>query len=231
MSEVISNDQLSKDFFLLKVAQQNNAKMGQFHMLRAWDAYPLLSRPISVFDSDGRTLSFLCKTVGEGTTLLSRLEPGDALTVGKTLGNSFPHASGRIALVGGGVGIAPLYLAAKTLDTHIGNVVDIYLGFSDTPVLVDEYRALCMNLSVDVGGYVTDLVAPSDYDCIFTCGPDIMMRKLYDKCKESGTKLYVSLENKMACGIGLCLACSCATIDGRKKVCTDGPVFAAEEVF
>lgn len=231
MPEVISNDRLSKDFFLLKVAQKNNARMGQFHMLRAWDAYPLLSRPLSVFDSNGDTLSFLYKVIGEGTELLSRLEPGDAATIGRTLGNAFPSVAGKIALVGGGTGIAPLFLAAKTLRAARGNEIHTYLGFTDEAILSAEYRSVCDRLSVDIGGRVTDLVDPSGYDCVLSCGPEVMMRTLHTMCKASGTKLYVSLESKMACGIGVCLACGCATAGGRKKICVDGPIFPAEEVF
>ena len=231
MAKVTANRRLSRDFFQLRVAEPNDARMGQFCMLRAWGMYPLLSRPISIYDRDDESLTFLFKVVGEGTRLLSELRVGDEVETGRVLGNTFPFVSGRVALVGGGVGIAPLYLTAKTLKAQGGATVDIYLGFSDEPLLTDEYARLSDDLIVDVGGFITDKIDPAAYDCVLTCGPEVMMKVLYEKCKKTDTKLYVSLENKMACGIGVCLGCACGTTQGRKKVCTDGPVFAAEEVF
>lgn len=232
MSRVISNRRLSQDFYMLRVAQPNEAKMGQFCMLRAWDRYPLLSRPVSVFDADPESLSFLYKVIGEGTALLSQCREGDSVETGRVLGNTFPIVSGRVAMVGGGVGIAPLYLAAKTLKANDpGTTIDLFLGFSGEALLAEEFGAVSDRLTVQVGGFVTDAIDPKGYDCILTCGPEIMMRVLYDKCRPSGTKLYASLESRMACGFGICLACSCGTAKGRRKICTDGPVFPAEEVF
>ncbi len=170
---VLSNTMLSKDLYLIRVKNENTAKMGQFYMLRAWGTYPLLSRPISVFDSDGQTVSFLYRTVGEGTQMLAALRNDDKLTLAGPYGNPFPTVGGRVALVGGGVGIAPLYLAAKTP----------------------------------------------------------MMKALYRRCEGSSALLYVSLESRMACGIGACLGCSCPTVDGNRRICKDGPVFLAREVF
>ena len=234
MAQVISNRRLSQDFYLMRLAQPNDARMGQFCMLRAWERYPLLSRPISVFDSDSKTLSFLYKTVGEGTKLLAECREGDEVKTGRVLGNTFPLVSGKIALVGGGVGIAPLYLAAKTLKTNNpATTVHLYLGFSDKPLLTEQYGAVSDRTIVKVGGFITDAVDPEHYDVILTCGPEAMMRALYGKCRPSGTRLYASLESRMACGFGVCLACSCGTAEGqaRKRICTDGPVFLAEEVF
>lgn len=217
---------------MMKVAEPNEARMGQFYMLRSWDMYPLLSRPISVFDADSESLTFLYKTVGVGSDLLARGRAGGEIATGSALGNTFPLVEGRVALVGGGVGIAPLYLAAKTLKAHNpATVVDTYLGFSDEALLTEAYGAVSDRVTVDVGGYITDEVEPGNYDYIFTCGPDAMMRVLADKCRASGTKLYASLEKRMACGFGVCIGCSCGTTEGRKKICTDGPVFLATEVF
>ena len=232
MPQVLSNRRISRDFYLMRVAQPNDARMGQFCMLRAWGRYPLLSRPVSVFDADAETLSFLYRAVGEGTDLLSRCREGDAVETGRVLGNTFPLVSGRVALVGGGAGLAPLYLAARTLGAHgPATAVDLFLGFSDEVLLAEEYRAVGDRTTVKVGGFITDEIEPGDYDCVLACGPEVMMRTLYGKCRASGTKLYVSLEKRMACGFGACLACSCGTTRGRRKVCTDGPVFPAEEVF
>lgn len=234
MSKVITNQQLSKDFYMIRVEQENNAAMGQFYMLRAWEKYPVLSRPISVFDADSSTVSFLYKVVGEGTEIFAGLQPGDDITLQGPYGSTFPQVEGKIAMVGGGVGIAPLYLTSKTLKKqNPSSTVDIFLGFSDKALLLDEYQAVCDHLEVDVGGFVTDKITPENYDVILTCGPTIMMKVLFDKCEKAGVadRLYVSLENRMACGIGACLVCSCKTASGNKKVCKDGPVFPAKEVF
>ena len=93
------------------------------------------------------------------------------------------------------------------------------------------YKAICDELTVNIGGYITDAINPADYDYIMTCGPHIMMQVLADKVKGTAAQLYVSMENRMGCGVGACLVCSCKTTGGNKKVCKDGPVFKAEEVF
>jgi dihydroorotate dehydrogenase electron transfer subunit len=205
-------------------------------MLRAWDSIPVLSRPLSVFDFLDDRVSFLYKTVGWGTAIFSRLKPGDHLTIQGPLGNGFPTdlGSGKIAMVGGGAGIAPLYLGAKQYRKVRGSgTVDLYLGFSDTAFLTEEYRECADHVTVNIGGRITDEIDVSGYDAIFTCGPEIMMRVLREKCKAAGRedKLFVSLESRMACGVGACYGCSRKTIAGNKKVCKDGPVFPAAEVF
>lgn len=236
MGKIRSNEKVDQDFYLMTVEQENKARMGQFYMLRAWDTYPVLSRPISVFDADGQTVSFLYKVIGKGTKMLSELEAGEEITLDGPHGNGFPELAGKkkIALVGGGVGIAPLFLAAKTYKAADLEVqVDIYLGFSGEPILIDEYREVADNVTVNVGGFVTDDIDPCAYDAICTCGPGIMMKVLYEKCQKVGATapLYVSMENRMACGIGACLVCTCKTSGGNKKVCKDGPVFLGSEVF
>lgn len=240
MSKVISNERIDKDFFLMKVELEGKkgadkeTKIGQFYMLRGWDTYPTLSRPISVYDSDETSVSFLVKIVGEGTEILSEMKAGDDIEITGPLGVGFPEdISGKIALVGGGVGIAPLYKSAKEYKKNSNNTVDVYLGFSGEPILEKEYKEVCDNLVVNVGGFITDDIDTTKYDYILTCGPEIMMKVLYKKCKEEKTddRLYVSMENRMACGFGACLVCTCKTNHGNKKVCKDGPVFLANEVW
>lgn len=236
MGKVKSNEALGDGFYLMCVEEKNNARMGQFYMLRAWETYPVLGRPISVYDADPEGVSFLYKVVGKGTELFSRLKAGDEITLDGAHGNGFPDLAGkkRVALVGGGVGIAPLYLAAKTYKKADPEcTVDIYLGFSGKTVLTEEFEAVCDKLTVNVGGFVTDDIDPAAYDAIVTCGPTVMMKVLYNKCVKCGASapLYVSMENRMACGIGACLVCSCRTAGGNRKVCKDGPVFLGSEVF
>ena len=162
--------------------------------------------------------------------MLAQLKPDDEVDVQGPYGNGFPTVTGKVALVGGGIGVAPLYYTAKVLKAQ-GCTVDLYLGFTEEAMLEEAYRAVCDRLVVNVGGYVTDEINPAEYDVIMTCGPQIMMKVLADKVKGTAAQLYVSMENRMGCGVGACLVCSCKTNGGNKKVCKDGPVFKAEEVF
>lgn len=233
MSKVLENRQLNEDFWLLRAACKDQPVPGQFYMLRSWQEYPFLSRPISVFDADEETVSFLYKVVGKGTALFTKLRPGDEIELGRPLGNGYAPVHGRVAMVGGGVGIAPLYLASKEALKNPDTTVDLYLGFSGTPVLEEEYKKVCSHLHVKVGGFITDDIEPKDYDVILTCGPAIMMKVLYRKCKAQGKEdaLDISMEARMGCGIGACLGCSIETSAGMKRVCKDGPVFKGSEVF
>lgn len=230
IAKVLSNERLSPSFSLLEVESDERARMGQFFMLRSWGDHPLLSRPISVHDARGGVLKFLYREVGAGTRLLGSLERGDEFEIGSARGRGYPDLCGRIALVGGGTGIAPLLFAAATLKEGADSV-DCYLGFSDEPILIDRYEAECSSVSVDVGGYITDKLDASRYDAVIACGPEPMMRAAWTKCKQTGTRLIISLERKMACGFGVCLGCSVMTTSGRKRVCVDGPVFEASEIF
>lgn len=231
MSIVVFNKKLSSNFYLIKVDKTLDAKMGQFAMIRAWGKYPLLSRPLSIYDADSEGVTFLYKVIGEGTSIFSRLKNGDEINVEGPYGISFPILKGRILLVGGGVGIAPLYLAAKNIkENSKSSTVDVLLGFTDEPVLLDEFTKVADDVRSKIGGFITDLVNDELYDYIYACGPTIMMETLYTKIR-SKEKLYVSLESRMACGIGVCLACTCRTSNGNKKLCYDGPVFLGKEVF
>jgi dihydroorotate dehydrogenase electron transfer subunit len=229
---VISQRKIGEDFFLLEIEASCTARMGQFCMLRGWGEEPLLSRPLSVFDSTGKSLSFLYRCAGRGTRLLSSLEAGDGVQVLGPLGRGFGAAEGRIALVGGGAGIAPLFLAAKQL-RRPGNFVAAFLGFRGEPVLQAEFAAHTDRLRCKSGGFVTDDVEPGDYSRILACGPEAMLRSLWEKClsQNAAERLEVSLEGRMACGIGACFACTRKTSAGNRKVCKDGPVFPAMEVF
>lgn len=234
MAEILQNERVNEDFYFMKVKEKNQAAMGQFYMLRAWNEYPVLSRPISVFDADPETVSFLYKVVGKGTEIFAELKAGDEITLDGPHGNGFPEVKGKVALVGGGVGIAPLYLTAKTLKKlDPDTTVDIYLGFSGEPILTDRYEQMADKVTVNVGGFVTDDIDPCQYDYIMTCGPEIMMKVLYKKCKDmkAAAPVYVSMENRMACGIGACLVCTCKTSNGNRRACKDGPVMLGNEVF
>lgn len=236
---VLSNRALGDNFYLLETACPSGEppRAGQFYMLRAWGTYPVLSRPLSVFDAPENRLVFLYKLLGEGTRLFSRLREGDPLTLQGPLGHGFPELGGNVALVGGGGGMAPLYLGAKQLKAagagRGGCRVELFLGFSGIPFLTGEFEAAADRLTVKTGGFITDEVDPGRYDHILACGPEAMMEALFAKCEAAGAgdRLHVSLESRMACGTGACFVCSRKTRGGNKKVCKDGPVFPAREVF
>lgn len=261
MGAILKNQRISDSLYLMEVADfrepisdplhsaqpthQSTPIPGQFYMLRGWDEVPVLSRPISVFDADRGSVSFLYDKVGKGTAILSQMKRGDFIEIQGPLGNGFPltqssdklsQAPSKLALVGGGVGIAPLFFAAKEYGKLYGkDKVSLFLGFREEAVLEERYKALVNdeNFHINIGGFVTDEISPGQFDAIWTCGPLPMMKALYEKCKKTGVadRLYVSMENRMACGIGTCLVCTCATASGNKKVCKDGPVFPAVEVF
>jgi dihydroorotate dehydrogenase electron transfer subunit len=232
MAEVLSNENIAADFWLLTTTERRKPLMGQFYMLRAWDTEPLLSRPISVFDADKAEVSFLYRVAGRGTAILSTRKAGDSLTLLGPLGKGFSEVTGRTALVGGGAGIAPLHFAAKEI-RRSGKAasLDIFLGFSGAPVLEKNYDPLCDTLTVKSGGFITDAVKPENYDCILACGPEPMLKVLAEKCRSLPVRLELSLESRMACVVGACLVCSCETAWGNKKVCKDGPVFDARERY
>ncbi len=227
MYTILVNKHLSEDMYLMKVQGKFEGKMGQFYMLRAWDMYPLLSRPISICDIDEEGITFLYKVFGEGTKILSKLNQGDEIKLEGPYGNGFEKVEGKVALVGGGIGVAPLHLVAKNIDN-----CDAYLGFRNQPVMEDEFKQVCNEVNIATGNkFVTDMIDVEEYDYILACGPTPMMEKIVDMAKGTNTKVIVSLENHMACGVGACLVCTCKTEFGNKKTCKDGPVFKGEDVI
>ena len=227
MYKVLENRYVGEDMYLMRVEGNFKGEMGQFYMLRAWDTYPLLSRPISIHDIDDNSISFLYKVFGEGTQILSKLRDGDTIKLEGPYGNGYTKVEGKVALVGGGIGVAPLYLVAKNLEK-----CDAYLGFRNEGILIDKYKELCNEVHVVTGNtFVTDILDVEKYDYILTCGPTPMMEKLVNMTQGTNTKIMVSLENHMACGVGACLVCTCKTQFGNKKTCKDGPVFWGEDVI
>lgn len=232
MAIILENIELQPG--IMKMTLAYNEKMvvpGQFFMLRAWDKDPLLSRPISVYDFEPGKLSFLYQVVGKGTTLLKSLTKGDTVNVQGPYGNGFPEFNTDLVIVGGGIGVAPLYYLAKDFkQKNPDRTCRAYLGFREQPYSLDAFKAVCDDVVTNVGGIITDDVKVVDSETIVTCGPEIMM-KAVSKLISPDNKVYVSLEAHMACGIGACLGCTCQTKTGNKKVCKDGPVFLREEVF
>lgn len=228
---VLANHRLEQGVSLIQISGSYAASPGQFYMLRSWERNPLLSRPLSVFDLDEEKISFVYALRGQGTTKLSRLRPGERVSLTGPLGNGWEVPSGRVALVGGGVGLAALFLAAKRYKQ-----TDVYLGFTDKPYLVDAFSAVAqVHVASETGngghkGLVLDILNMEGYTACYACGPEAMLSSLRNPCQEKGVPLYVSLETRMACGIGACLGCTIETTRGYLRVCRDGPVFNADEV-
>lgn len=231
MAMILDNKCLQPDIMKMTLAYQGEVKPGQFFMVRAWDKDPLLSRPISVFDYEDGVLSFLYQVVGRGTKILAALKADDGLEIQGPYGNGFPEIEGDLCLVGGGIGIAPLYYLAKDFKKkNPQNKCRAYLGFSQTPYCLDDFKVISDELVIDVGGIIVDAVQPRKGETMIACGATLMMKAL-DKKIGSAFPLFFSLEARMACGVGACLGCTCKTASGNKKVCKDGPVFPREEVF
>lgn len=225
MANVLSNNKLAPNIYRLTVEGDYRANMGQFYMLRCWGAFPVLSRPISIHDIGDGSISFLYRVSGTGTRLLSQLKPGDRLQLEGPLGRGFPEPEGRTAIVGGGMGVAPLLLAARRLPDS-----RVFLGFTGEPFAAAEFQAVHNDVHVVSGGSIADCVDPGEYDTIFACGPVPLMELLAHKAKGTNARLFVSVEKRMACGIGACSGCAIRVCGTNRKVCTEGPVFSAGEV-
>lgn len=232
MNEVIYNKKVDKNYFLLKVDKIIDALPGQFFMLRAWDNYPTLSRPVSIYDLDQEGIVFLIEKRGLGTEILSKLKKGDSIKIFGPYGNHFQYKNIKeVSFVAGGVGSAPFYYLSKYLKKYNKDVkIDFYLGEREDQNLEDCFKDLDLNLIVKKGGFITDILK-YDKKLIYTCGPEIMMKKIADLGKENSCQVYLSLENRMGCGLGACLSCTCKTKEGKKRACKEGPVFKGDELI
>lgn len=250
-ARVISQERISGDIcsLVLSVTFAGDVSAGQFVSLFPCGKEKLLPRPISVCAADAAagTIRLVYRVAGKGTKEFSQLMRGDEVEVMGPLGHGFPleEAKGkRVLLIGGGIGIPPLLFCAKALK---GNAdVTAAAGYrSDSTYLLEELEALCDVLvstddgSMGVHGTVLDAVRADGRkaDLIFACGPRVMLRAVKEYAAERGIRAYVSMEERMACGVGVCLGCVCTTTaeDAHShvhnaRVCTEGPVFAAEEV-
>ena len=194
-----------------------------------------LRRPISVCDYDENSITIIYKVVGRGTDAMTKLKAGDELDILTGLGNGFdPSKAGDAPLlVGGGVGVPPLYHLAKKL-LAAGKKVNVILGFNkaDEIFYAEEFKALGANVtvttvdgSVGVKGFVTNAL-PDSISFVYTCGPMPMLKALYKATGEVSGEY--SLEERMGCGFGACMGCSIMTKEGAKRVCKDGPIFQKE---
>lgn len=230
---IIENKKVGPNIYFMKVDRPLGASSGQFFMLRSDDfrGFPLLSRPFGVCDEDDNSLSLLYQLKAKGTYIMKELKKGDKVKILGPLGNGFSLESDKkIAVVGGGIGIAPLLYLCKSLKQK----PDFYAGFSDEKYFIKEFEPYVNKIVTTVDKvdkiFITDAIDPDKYDLIYACGPNPMLYSLSKKNNKA--KIQISMESHMACGIGACLGC---TIKNHKgdfvRVCKDGPVFDSREVF
>jgi dihydroorotate dehydrogenase electron transfer subunit len=238
-TKVIKNKRIAPDVYVVEVPRvEGNIEPGQFFMIKSWDDQHPLLRPISIYNVEKETIAFMYRVVGKGTELLSKLKKGGEISLMGPLGNGFPYKEvhGKIGLVGGGVGIPPLFETAKRLK-DLGNNVDVFLGYKDVLFGYEEFETVsdniyisCENGKEGYKGYITDLLHPEKYDAVFTCGPELMMYKVKAMCDEKSVPVWLSMERHMACGVGACLVCNCDTQKGTVRACKEGPVFNGKDL-
>ena len=235
--EIIENTALNDAVFRLRLKGDTTAVTapGQFVNIRLEGRY--LRRPVSVCDVRGDTLTVIYKTVGHGTEQMSRMAPGAKLDILTGLGNGFDTSlsGAEPLLLGGGVGLTPLYLLARELFSQ-GKRARVILGFNTKSEMFyeAEFKALGCHVTVTtvdgsygVPGFVMDALPPV-YSYFYACGPEPMLKAVCAAAKTSGQ---LSFEERMGCGFGACMGCSCKTLTGTKRICKDGPVLRREEVL
>ena len=238
--KVVANEPLTSDVWrmVLEGDTQWITRPGQFVNIELEGLY--LRRPISICDWSETTITIIYKVVGRGTEQMSRMSEGQELDVLTGLGNGFDAdvECQKPLLVGGGVGVPPLYRLAKELIVR-GRKVSLVLGFNTSKEIfyADEFRSLGTDVyistadgSVGSKGFVTDAIRENgiDFDFFYSCGPLPMLKALCDCTTVSGE---LSFEERMGCGFGACMGCSCKTLTGNKRICKEGPVMKREEII
>ena len=233
--EIISNKPLASGVYEMIVSgdTQYITAPGQFVNIQI--AGKFLRRPISVCDYSDSQITLIYKTVGEGTEIMAKMEPGEKLDILTGLGNGYDISkSKRPLVIGGGVGVPPMYNLTKKLIEN-NQKPFVILGFNTkSEVFYEEkFKALGAEVAVTtvdgsygIKGFVTDAF-PQDYDYFYTCGPMPMFKAIEKIAKTSGA---FSFEERMGCGFGACMGCSCKTKYGSKRICKDGPVLLREEI-
>lgn len=236
---VILNKKIAKDVFKMVLSGDTShiTSPGQFVNIKLDGFY--LRRPISICDFDDKTITIIYKTVGQGTELMSRISEGDKLDLLVGLGNGFDISKSGPSplLIGGGVGVPPMFKLCKDLIEN-GTKPKVILGFNtaDEVFCENEFKTLgvdvfitTVNGSVGIKGFVTDAFPfVGDYSYFYTCGPLPMFKAVYNNSTTSGQ---FSFEERMGCGFGACMGCTCKTKYGNKRICKDGPVLVKEEII
>lgn len=241
---IVRQEQLSLDVYSLWIETKDiavNAKPGQFVSVYSNDGSRLLPRPISICETEGNNLRMVYRVVGKGTEEFSGYKAGDTLDVLGPLGNGYTLDTRKAILLGGGIGIPPMLELAKRLNCQ----KSIVLGYRDVLFLNEEFEPFgdvyiaTEDGSAGTRGNVLDAIREQGItgEVIYACGPKPMLRAIKAFAEENGMEAFISLEEKMACGIGACLACVCKTKDvdshshvHNARICKEGPVFNAKEV-
>ena len=235
--EILSNIPLTENVYKMVLSGDTSAitAPGQFVNIQLDGLF--LRRPISVCDYDEKTLTIIYKVVGKGTESMSKMVAGAPLDVLTGLGNGYDLtlSGNRPVLLGGGVGVPPMYNLAKKLISQ-GKHVTVILGFNtkkevfceqDFKDLGCDVLVTTVDGSYGKKGFVTDAL-PADYTYFYTCGPEPMLKAVYKATSISGQ---MSFEERMGCGFGACMGCSCKTLTGYKRICKEGPVMKKEEIL
>ncbi len=235
--KVIENKKIANQVMQMTLEGDTSAitASGQFVNLKIDGLY--LRRPISVCDCYENKLVLIYKIVGKGTLAMSNFKKGINIDILTGLGNgySLEKSGDKPLLIGGGVGVPPLYFLAKILARQ-GKKVSVVMGFNSSADVFfeEEFKKLGATVYVCTAdgtagakGFVTDIL-PSDYSYVYTCGPEPMLKAVYNATKTSGQ---YSFEERMGCGFGACMGCSCKTLYGNKRICKDGPVLQKEEII
>ena len=235
--EIKENRPLTKDIMEMVLAGDTSdiTRPGQFVNIKLDGLY--LRRPISICDAEEGKLTLIYKVVGKGTEQMRDMTEG-SLDILSSLGNGYDTSiSGeKPLLIGGGVGVPPLYMLAKELRKE-GKEVPVILGFNtkDEIFYEEEFKALGCKVyvttvdgSYGIKGFVTEAMKEIDYTHFFTCGPEPMLKAVWNASETSGQ---LSFEERMGCGFGACMGCSCKTLTGFKRICKDGPIMMKEEIL
>ncbi|MBQ8163840.1 MAG: dihydroorotate dehydrogenase electron transfer subunit [Clostridia bacterium] len=235
--ELIKNKQIAKNTYESVLRGDiSDIKAGQFVNIKIDGFY--LRRPISVCNVENEELTIIYKVVGAGTKVMAEMKQGTRLNVLTGLGNGYDLSKSgeKPLLVGGGAGVPPMYLLCRQL-VKLGKTPSVILGFgSENEVFYEEeFQKLGAKVyvttvdgSYGIKGFVTDAFDKVEYTYFYTCGPEPMLKAVYDKSVTSGE---FSFEERMGCGFGACMGCSCKTKYGNKRICKDGPVLVKEEII
>ena len=236
--EILSNTALTDSVYKMVLAGDTSAitAAGQFVNIQLDGMF--LRRPFSVCDYDEKTLTIVYKVVGKGTEAMSAMTAGKKLDILTGLGNGYDlsMSGDRPVLLGGGVGVPPMYNLAKKLLAQ-SKEVTVILGFNTKSEIFyeEEFKNLGCNVivatadgSYGVKGFATTPLADLHYTYFYTCGPEPMLKAVYKATSTSGQ---MSFEERMGCGFGACMGCSCKTLTGYKRICKDGPVMKKEEIL
>jgi dihydroorotate dehydrogenase electron transfer subunit len=235
---ILSNEALTDSVYKMVLGGDTSAITASGQFVNIQLAGKFLRRPISVCDYDDSTLTIVYKVVGKGTAQMSDMTAGEELDILTGLGNGYDLtlSGSKPVLLGGGVGVPPMYNLAKKLIAQ-GKEVSVILGFNTKSEIFyeEEFKKLGCTVTVTtvdgsygVKGFVTTALESMDYTYFYTCGPEPMLKAVY---KTSVTSGQMSFEERMGCGFGACMGCSCKTLTGYKRICKEGPVMKKEEIL